>query len=89
MKALPVVCRHNRCALSLHDPRDGLEAIDRLGNGLPAGLTLSTATGTIAGTTPRRWLVSDHAHAANMGDPCPWDSHTWAVHGDMPAGQAG
>jgi MYXO-CTERM domain-containing protein len=26
--------------------------------------------------------------AANTADPCPWDSHMWGVHGDMPAGQA-
>ncbi len=26
--------------------------------------------------------------AANTSDPCPWDSHMWGVHGDMPAGQA-
>ncbi|MDP9150657.1 MAG: putative Ig domain-containing protein, partial [Myxococcota bacterium] len=42
----------------------------------------------VAANSPIAGSTYTAANAGNTSDPCPWDSHMWGVHGDMPAGQA-
>jgi alpha-galactosidase len=43
---------------------------------------------TVTANSPIASSTFTATAAGNTSDPCPWDTHMWGVHGDMPAGQA-